>query len=123
MKELTQSQAPDVFTRKWLLVVILCLIPPFVLFAYFGDPGRGRAAAICTAVIVTAVRAGWNLKGYAWFWVMLTIIVAMHVCLVFLVPWTSKSYPGPILLPFAIVDYVIVWGCIRLGKKVMNRVD
>ena len=120
MKQLTQNQYPEVFTRKWLLVVILCSSPLFVLFAYFGDPGRGRAAAIGMTVILFAARKCWTLRGYTWFWILLTIIVALHVLLVLSMPWTSKSYPGPILLPFAILDYVIVWGCFRLWKNVMK---
>ena len=114
MKQLTQDQYPEVLTRKWLLVVILCSSPLFGLFAYFGDPSRGRAAAIGMTVILFAARKGWTLRGYAWFWILLTIIVALHVLLIVLVPWTKKSYPGPILLPFAVIDYAIVWGCVRL---------
>ena len=121
MKQLTQSQNSEVFTRKWLLVVILCSSPLFALFAYFGDPGRGRAAAIGMTVILYAARRGWASRGYAWFWILLTISIALHILLIVSVPWTNKSYPGPILLPFALVDYAIVWGCIRLCNKGMQE--
>jgi hypothetical protein len=122
MTEANSSQSPDVFTRKWLLIVVLCGALPFILFAFLGhDPGRGRAAAICTAVIMYAVRACWNLRGYVWFRVTLAIIIAFQVLLVLLVPWTSKSYPGLILFPIAVLDYAIVWGSIKLAEKVMKR--
>ena len=121
MKELNGNQSPDVFTRKWTLVVILCGMSPFLLFTFLGDPGRGRAAAICTAVIMYAARGCWNLKEYAWFWMTLAIIITLHILLVLLVPWTSKSYPGLTLFPIAVLDYAIVYGCIKLVEKVMKR--
>jgi hypothetical protein len=37
------------------------------MFAYLGDAGRGRAAAISLAVIIIAARARWDLKKYGWF--------------------------------------------------------
>ena len=117
MTEASSSQSPDVFTRKWLLVVILCMVPVFALFAYFGDPGRGRAAAGSTIVIMYAARGCWDLRRHTWFWVTLTIVIAVHVLLVLLIPWTSKSYPGTLLLPVAAVDYGIVYGVIKLIEK------
>lgn len=41
------GKSPEVCTRKWLLVVILCMVPGFFLFAAFGNLARGRATAIC----------------------------------------------------------------------------
>ena len=122
MAEVNSSQSTDVFTRKWLLVVILCGAIPFVLFAFLAnDPGRGRAAAISTAVILYAARACWNLRAYAWFWVALTLMIALHLLLVLLVPWTSKSYPGLILFPIGVVDYFLVYGALKLVEKVAKR--
>lgn len=121
MTEASSSQSPDVFTRKWLLVVILCMVPAFALFAYFGDPGRGRAAAGSTIVLMYAARGCWDLRRHTWFWVTLTIFIALHVLLILLVPWSSKSYPGTALLPIAAVDYGIVYGAIKLIEKLMKR--
>jgi len=63
MTELKDNQS-DLFSRKWLLIVLLCMVPPFFLFAVLGDPGRGRAAAISLAVIVIAARSRWDWKKY-----------------------------------------------------------
>lgn len=119
MAELTENQSPDLFTRKFLLVVILCMIPPFVLFAFLGhDPGRGRAASGSVIVIMYAARAFWDLRKHAWFWVTLTVVIAIHVLLILLIPWTSKSYPGTLLLPVAAVDYGIVYVIFKLIERV-----
>jgi len=120
MKEMNSAQSQDDrLTRKWLLIIILCMTVPFVLFAFLGhDPGRGRAAAICTGVIMIAARARWDLRKHRWFWVVLTIISTFHVLLVLLIPWTSKSYPGLILFPVGVLDYALVYGIIKLVEKV-----
>jgi hypothetical protein len=121
MKERSDNQAPNPFTRKWLLVVILCMVPLFFLFAFLGDPGRGRAVAICLGVTMTALRACWNLKRYPWFWMVLAVIVALHVLLVLSVHWNDKSYPGYTLLPFAVLNYGVVYGCFKLIEAAVKR--
>jgi hypothetical protein len=113
----------DVFTRKWLLIVTLCLIPLFFLFAFFGDPGRGRAAVICAGVLMTAVRANWSCRKYAWFWATAAVLIALHVFLIVRIPWTDKSYPGYTLLPFAALDYGIVYGSFKLAEKLMKKTN
>jgi len=123
MNEITDNQPIDVFTRKWLLVVILCMVPPFPLFAHLGDPGKGRAAAICTAVSMTAIRACWNLRKRVWFWTMAAILISVHVFLVLLIRWSDKSFPGYALLPVALLDYGIVYGSFKLAATAMERND
>ena len=122
MKQTTANSAPpkNVFPPWWGLVAGLSSLLPLLLFAYFGNAGRGRAAAICVAVVVVAVRARWDLTKYAWFWWTLTILIVLHIPVIVLVPWTSKSYPGITLLPVAVVDYAIVYGCIKLAEKLMK---
>ncbi|MHB1938320.1 MAG: hypothetical protein ACYCOR_17300 [Acidobacteriaceae bacterium] len=117
------NRSSDVSVRKWLLLTMLTMLPVFLLFAYFGGAGRGRAAAIVAGVIMLVVGGQSDLKNQRWFWVTLTIIIAAHILLVLLIPWTSKSYPGPILLPIGALDYFIVWGCIKLVEKAMSRGD
>ncbi len=121
MNENNGNESSDLFTRKWLLIVIVCVLPAFGLFAYFGDPGRGRAAAGATAVIMYAAKANRDLTNYVWFWITLVVIILLHGALVFLIPWTSKSYPGLILLPVAVLDYAVVYGCVKLAEKILKR--
>jgi hypothetical protein len=124
MKELNNNDQPiDVFSRKWLLVVILCMVPLFLLFAVQGDPGRGRAAAICGAVGMTAIRACWHLRKHAWFWAVFALMAVLHVVLVLFIPWSDKSFPGYALLPIAALDYGIVYGSFKLAEALMKKGD
>ena len=72
-------------------------------------------------VIMYAARACWNLRGYLWFWVALTIMIVLHILLVIFVFWTSKRYPGLILFPIAVVDYAIVYGGMKLAEKMFRQ--
>lgn len=123
MKTTDANQSSNVFTRKWTLLVILCVLPLFVIFAVLGDPGRGRAAAGAAGVIMFAARACWDWKEHIWFRVTLAIIIAVHALLVALISWTSKSYPGLILFPVAVLDFAIVYGCIKLVHKMIMGND
>jgi hypothetical protein len=117
---MNENQSPDVFTRKWLLVVIVCMVPPIILFR--GELGRARAAAISVAVFLTVTRACWNLRKYPLFWVTAAILLTFHVFLVLLIPWSNESYPGGYaLLPVALLDYGVMYGCFKLVEKLMKR--
>jgi hypothetical protein len=125
LSEKTGGSSPDLLTKKWAFLAILLAVPVFFLFAYSGDPGRGRAAAISVGVIVIAVRARWDLKNNPWFWTTVAIIAACHILLVLFVPWTSRSYPGYALLPVGVLDFAIIYGAIKLaeGPSKMARSD
>jgi hypothetical protein len=120
---LNASPPPDVFSRKWLAIVILCMVPPFLLFALFGDPGKGRAAAICLAVLMTAIRSYWNARSQTWFRITAAILFSLHLPLVLLVHWDDKSYPGYMLLPIALLDYGFVYGSFKLAGKLTKHSD
>ena len=121
MRELNENQSRDVFTRKWLLMVILCMVPPFFLFALLGDPGKGRAAAVSVGVSMTVIRACWDLRKHVWFWTTAAILIALHLFFVLLIPWTDKTYPGYALLPVGVLDYGIMYGCFKLIEKAMKK--
>lgn len=123
VNELKHDQSPEVFGRKWLLLVIQSMVPPFLLFALLGDPGRGRAAAISVGVIAAAVKACWDMRKHTWFWATAAVLIVLHVFLVFRIPWGHKSYPGYTLLPFAALDYGIMYGSFKLAEKLMKKTD
>lgn len=111
----------DKLTKKSALAIALCSSPFFFIFAYFGDLGQGRTAAICAFVIITAVWYYWDLRKHVWFWFTVAIVVIFHVSAVLFVPWTDTKYPGVVLLPFALLDYGIVYVCIRLAEMMMTK--
>ncbi len=111
----------DRLTRRSALMVLLCALPFFFLFAALGEPARGRAAATCVGMIATAVLIRWDLQKRAWFWVTIAILALLHIPVVLFIPWTNRNYPGIVLLPGALLDLAMVYGCIKLAEKLMGK--
>jgi hypothetical protein len=111
----------DRLSRTTALVALLCSLPFFFLFEYLGDPAKGRAAAGCVGMIVFVVWIRWDLRKRVWFWATITILVLLHAPLVLFIPWTNNNYPGVVLLPLGLLDLAIVYGCVKLAEKVMNK--
>jgi len=106
---------------KFALLLILCEFAVFVLFLVFGQPKIGLGTCICVAVFLIALRATWVLHDHRWYWGAVAIAVALQAPFVLYVPWTNHAYRGTALLPFGFVDFLVVWGCIKLTEKVMRR--
>jgi hypothetical protein len=121
MIDQNESQSDELFSRKWLLLVCLCLVPLFLLFGFLGYPGKGRAATLFAGVVATAIRASWNLRKHVWYRVTVTTLSALHLLLVLLVPWPSGSFPAVALLPVAVADFAIVYGSIKLAEKLTKK--
>ena len=121
MTESDSKERFDKLTTKAALVLILCTLPFSFLFDYLVGPAKGRAAWISVGMIATAVWIYWDLRKRVWFWATITILVLLHVPLVLFVPWSNTDYPGVVLLPIGLLDLAIVYGCIKLVEKVMNK--
>ena len=108
-------------SRKWVLIIILCTLPVFFLFAVLGDdPGRGRAAATFVAALMVVARVRWDLKNHPWFWVTLGSMIVLHVPLIIFIPWPSKTFRGPSFVPVGLLEYGLIYGCFKLVEKRMS---
>lgn len=122
MGENRHKQSIDSVTQKWAIVAGICTSPLFILFTYFGDPGRGRAAWVSAISLATATRFLWDLRRCVWFWLTISIIALLHVPLILLVPWPPlKQLTYIALLPAGLLDFGIAYGIIRLVENMMER--
>jgi hypothetical protein len=117
MSEQSPKQVLDNLNMQSAIVVALCASPLFFLFLFLGDPGRGRAAAVCAFVIMMSAKIYWSLKRHFLFWVALLIATLLQIPLAFLNPWGNESYTGVVLLPLALVDLAVVCGILKLVEK------
>jgi hypothetical protein len=45
----------------------------------------------------------------------------LQVPIVLLIPWNNRNLTGISLLPVAVLDYGLVYGCVKLVEKMMSR--
>jgi hypothetical protein len=118
-KETNTGTPPQPMTRLWGIVAFALSYPIYLLVEHYRDPGRARAAGCCGAVIIIAIVRRWQLIGHAWFWGVIAVVVALHVPFILLIPWPNNDMPGVSLLPFGLLDYAVVYGCIKLAGKLV----
>jgi hypothetical protein len=121
VKETNSSQPSNYLTKKWSWLAALFSLPLLFLFVYLGDQGRGLAAMVGGIAIVTAIRFRWDLRKRVWFWATVTVLVLAHVPLILLVKWPNVSMPPVSLMPYGVLDFAIMYGCIKLVEKAMTR--
>jgi hypothetical protein len=105
----------------WGLMSAAVAVPVFFIVMHFAGAGKGRAAAVSSAVMVFGTRVFWRLRHNTWYWLTISILAAIHISLVLLVPWTSEVIPAPALAPVGIADFVFVYCSIKLVEKIMMR--
>jgi hypothetical protein len=104
--------------RWWGAVCLLCGIPFFAVFAYFGYPDKGLVATYAVALIVLVARIFWRLHRQAWFWAMLIGISALHGLLVAFVHFSRTRYPIILVAaPFVLLDFIAVFLTFRFAEK------
>ena len=116
-----RKQAICPITRKWGFLAGVCTSPVFILFAYLGDPARGRAAWISAGIVFVIIRAFWGLRKRLWFWTTVTMIAFLHVPLILFIPWGNQPLSYVALLPVGLSDFGASYGIIRLMEKVIER--
>ena len=121
MQETRGDQPPNYLTNKWTLIAFLSGALLFFFFVSFGDPGRGRAAGVAGGMIIFTVRSRWDLRKRVWFWATMTFLVLLHVPLILRTHWTNVNMPGISIAPFGILDFGIMYGCIKVVEKAMKR--
>lgn len=108
---------------KFALLMIVCELSLFVIFLILGKPILGISVCVCAALLATALRSTWELHEHAWYWMAVAVAVLLQPLFVLYIPWTNRAFRGTALLPFGLLDYVAVWGCIKITEKMMIKVE
>jgi hypothetical protein len=108
-------------TSKSAYIALLYASPILLTFVFLGKWEMGIGAWICTGLVLLVVRSHWDLRGNYWFWLTIGVALLLQVPIVGLIPWGNRGLTGMTLLPVAIVDYGLVYGCVKLAEKLMKR--
>lgn len=80
------------------------------LFDHFGKLNLMLPIWNSIAVLGLMFTLKWRLRRHAWFWVAMTVIVALHVPLILLVPWGTKWVPALAIAAVDSLDFcLILW--------------
>lgn len=105
------------------LVIVAMLVPVFVLFVYLGNADLGLTAMIVSGMIMCAIKIRWNLRKHVWFWATITLILALHVPLFFIIRWPQGKVPTiAYTLPLGFADFFIILGALGLAEKLFSKV-
>jgi hypothetical protein len=112
---------PRKLNAKSAYVLLLCSSPILILFACLGEFYRGIGAWICAELILLVIWARWDLRKHSWFWITITFAAFLQIPFILFVPWQNRDLTWFSLLPAAVTDYAMVYGCIKLVEKLMKR--
>jgi hypothetical protein len=108
-------------TAKSAYVALFFALPVLLVFVLLGKWEMGIGAWICIGLVLIVVRSHWDLRANPWFWVSIALSVLFQIPLILMIPWNSRSVTGIILLPVAVVDYALVYGCIGLSERMAKK--
>jgi hypothetical protein len=121
MDTLKEKQPSRTFTRKVALLAMLFMSPVFILFICLDKLNEGIGVWICAGIVVGSIIVWWDLRKSVWFWTAIIIAALLQIPFIMFAPWTNRYMSFVSLLPFGILDYVIVYGCIKLAEKFEKR--
>jgi cell division protein FtsW (lipid II flippase) len=106
---------------KFALLLILCEVVVFAIALFFNQPELGMSACISIAILLIVLRATWKLREHGWYWGAVVVAVAIQIPVIFYVPWSNHAYRGTALVAFGFLDFIVLWGGIKLCEKTMKR--
>jgi hypothetical protein len=59
----------------------------------------------------------WRLRRYAWFWITMAAVVALHVLLILFVPWTNKWVPALVTAGVDSLDICLVFWILGIVEE------
>jgi hypothetical protein len=97
------------------------LVPVFFFFVYLRKAELGFTISLVLGMVILAIKLRWNLRKYAWFWVAIALVLALHIPFLFIVRWPQTNVPTIVFsLPLGIADFLLISGAISLAEKLFS---
>ena len=108
--ELKQMRLPG-----WAYVPMLLLgICSAWLFESNGRPELMMPVWATVAAFVLILVVKWRLRHHVWFWATISVLIALHLVMLWLVPWTKRWVPALTCAGIATVDIFAMLGIISV---------
>jgi hypothetical protein len=96
----------DSYPRWLVLAALACGLPIFLYFSFAGNPVRGFAASLSMGSLVIVIVTLWDLRNYMSFWFATLLNILVHSALIYFVSGSDSHFPGIILAPIFILDFL-----------------
>ena len=114
------AESPRKLTAQAAYLVLICSLPILIVLAILGKVWLGFGAWTCSALVILVVRIRWDLRRHIWFWATIIFAEMLQIPIVLLMPWSNSSLTWFSFLPVAVLDYGIIYGCVRRVEKMMR---
>lgn len=129
VKNIEKDLKNDIKTAKkiprlpWWAVLCLMIgsLPVIGLFDHFRRFNLALPVLDGIAVLGFAIAVKWNLRRCVWFWITMTIIVALHVLLILYVPWTTQWVPAMAIAGILTVDLCVMFVILAVVENLVER--
>ena len=116
------EESPRKVTRTAAYLILLATSPIGIIVAllsfFYGlDAWIGFGAWTCLALIVLVGRTRWDLRRHVWFWMIMVFAGLLQIPIVLFVPWKDRNLTWITFLPVAVLDYGLIYGCLKLIEK------
>ena len=91
-----------------VLSLIVCSFFVAWLFDSWGRLDLTLPVENCIVVAGFIVVLKWRLRVHAWFWIAIIVVVALHVPVIWFVPWTTKWVPAVTIAGIDTVDFCVM---------------
>lgn len=103
-----------------LSIFIVCLVT-YLVFVHTRVVDVEMPVLMSIAVLGFTIAVKWNLRPYAWFWITMVVLAALHGLLILFVPWTSKWVPAPAVAAIASADLIVVLAIVDVLARFIGR--
>ena len=108
----------------WGILCLLIIAMPLPwLFDHFGRLNLMLPTWNCIAVLGFMVVLKWKLRRRMWFWITMTIVVALHVPLILFVPWTTKWFPAIAIAAIDSADLILILAILTIVQKLVDGLE
>jgi hypothetical protein len=106
---------------RWGLVcMFIGSLPTYWLFDHFGNLDIALPTLNCILVFGVLLVLKWRLRRHAWFWGTVTILAALHVALLLLVPWTSEWVPALLIAVIGSLDLCLMLWTVTIVRRLVE---
>ena len=91
-----------------LLPSIVGCILVFMLFDHYGKLNMALPVLNCAAVFGLLIYLKWTLRRQPLFWATVAMLLAVHILLIWYIPWTLKWVPAVAIAGISSVDFCLM---------------